>query len=573
MKNLLKYIRPYAGRMGLGLVIKFVGTIMDLFLPWILAYIIDSVIPRKDVSLVMWFGAIMVVCSLLAWACNVIPNRMASRVATRITRTLRHDLFAKVLGLSAMQADIYGSPSLISRLSTDTYNVHEMVAKMQRLGVRAPILLIGGIAVTLSLEPVLTLILIALMPIISGVVYYISRKGIPLYTAVQKKVDVLVRTVRSDIAGVRVIKALSKMDYEKERFAAVNKDVTEEEKHAARVMGVTNPLMNLFLNLGLTLVVLVGAWRVDGGLTEPGKIIAFLSYFTIILTAMLSITRMFVLLSKGIASARRVEEIMDIPDDRLRMEKAVREEAAHVVFDDVSFFYPHTTVGVQNVSFALKKGQTLGIIGSTGSGKTTLVKLLLRLYDVDSGSVRIGGVDVRSLPDDILYEQFGVVFQNDFILADTIRENISFGRDLDDEAVLRAAETARAMPIIAEHPEGLDYKLAIKGANISGGQKQRILIARALASRPAILILDDATSALDYRTDSQVRGGIARTLADTTTIIIAQRVGSIMHADHILVMEGGRVIGSGTHSHLVDSCEVYRDISRSQMGGLDEKRA
>ncbi|AEC02481.1 ABC transporter ATP-binding protein [Parasphaerochaeta coccoides] len=603
MRKLLAYIRPYAGKMSVVFIIKFIGTIMDLFLPWILAFIIDSVIPRKDVTLILWYGSAMVVCSFVAWTCNVIPNRKASWIATRITRSLRHDLFSRVLALSAAQADVYGSPSLISRVSSDTYNVHEMVAKMQRLGVRAPILLIGGMAITLSLEPVLTLILIALMPLIGIVVYAISRRGIPLYTVVQKKVDALVRAVRSDITGIRVIKALSKMEYEKERFSVVNKDVTDAERHAAHVMAVTNPLMNLFLNLGLTLVVLFGAWRVNDGLTEPGRIIAFLSYFTIILTAMLSITRMFVILSKGIASARRIEEIMDMEGERKQeksrtmntdggitkgmddaqmdngevySEKTLVEgsaEKAHVVFNDVSFFYPRTTAGVRNVSFALKKGQTLGIIGATGSGKSTVVKLLLRLYDVNSGSVRINGVDVRDIPDDVLYEQFGVVFQNDFILADTIRENISFGRDLDDQAILCAAEIAQATPIIAGHPEGLDYRLAIMGANISGGQKQRILIARALAAQPAILVMDDAMSALDYRTDALVRGGIARSLAETTTIIVAQRISSIMHADHILVMEDGQVIGSGTHGHLVATCEVYRDISSSQIGGQDEKRA
>lgn len=575
MKNLIYYLRPYFGRMGLGLIIKFVGTIMDLFLPWILAYIIDHVIPNRDISLILIYGGIMIACSIIAWVFNVVPNRMASRVAMETTRSMRHDLFSKIMHLSATKSDEYGTPSLISRLSTDTYNTHHMVGMIQRLGVRAPILLIGGIAVTLSLEPVLTLVLIALMPFITIAVYSISRKGIPLYTAVQKQVDILVRTVRSDIAGIRVIKALSKMDYERERFASVNQNVTDAEKRAARTMTTTNPLMNLLLNVGLTLVLVAGAWRVNSGLTAPGTIIAFLSYFTIILTAMLNITRIFVVVSKGIASAERIQTIMQTEDDRplLVHDQEAPATASHIVFDNVSFSYPHTSVGLRDISFSLEKGQTLGIIGATGSGKTTLIKLLLRLYDVDAGEIRIDGIPIRSIPDDVLYTQFGVVFQNDFILADTIKENISFGRDLGDHEVETAAAMAQAADFIAQRPGALADKLAIKGANISGGQKQRLLIARALASRPPILILDDAASALDYRTDARVRSEIQRNLKDTTTIIIAQRVSSIMHADHIMVMEGGRVIGSGTHAHLVESCDIYREISSSQMGGYHEKRA
>lgn len=301
MKKIFQYLRPYAGRMAGGLVIKFTGSIMDLFLPWILSYIIDVIVPLKNVQLVFLWGGVMVLCAVIALVANIIANRMASKVAQKTTQTLRHDLFAKISSLSCSQVDGFSIPSLESRLTSDTYNIHQMIGMMQRLGVRAPILLLGGIIVTLALEPVLALVLIATLPIIGFTIYIISKKGIPLYTRQQAGVDAMVRTVRENVSGIRVIKALSKTEYETGRFSGVNAELVRREKKAGVTMALTNPIMNLVLNTGLTLVIVVSAFRVNAGLTTPGTTLAFLTYFTIILNAMLSITRMFVMFSKGSA--------------------------------------------------------------------------------------------------------------------------------------------------------------------------------------------------------------------------------------------------------------------------------
>ncbi len=567
MSFFVRYLRPYFGQMCGGTIIKFIGTIMDLLLPWCLAHIVDDVIPMRNIGLIVFWGVLMTIFSVVAVLGNIIANRMASRVARNTTEAVRRDLFHKTMSLSCAQADRFTIPSLISRLTSDTYNVHSMVGMMQRMGIRAPILLLGGIAVTLTLEPVLALILIACLPLMALVIVTVSRKGIPLYTNLQRGVDKLVQTVRENVTGIRVIKALSKTDYEKRRFDAVNQDVVYRERKAGLTMAVTNPTMNLFLNLGMTLIILVGAYRVNGGVSQPGKIIAFMNYFTIILNAVLSINRMFVMCSKGIASAERIDEVLQTPADMPpRLSEPVADNA-HVVFDHVSFSYLKKEQNLTNITFSLKQGETLGIIGATGSGKSTIVNLLMRLYETDEGSIRIGGEDVNSIPPEVLHTKFGVAFQHDVLFADTIAENISFGRGLTEDQLRRAAADAQAAEFIDSLPDGLEHMLTIKGSNLSGGQKQRLLIARALAGKPEILILDDSSSALDYKTDAKLRAAIRAHFQGTTSIIIAQRISSILHADHILVLEDGRQIGYGTHQELLASCPVYREISESQMGG------
>lgn len=568
MKKIAAYLRPYLGRMSLGLLIKFIGTIMDLLLPWILATTIDHVVPTKSIPAILLWGGMMVVCSVVALVANIVANRMASRVARDTTRRIRHDLFDKIVRLSCRQVDGFSVPSLEARLTSDTYNIHQMIGMMQRLGVRAPILLLGGVLVTLTLEPVLTLVLLAVLPLIGFVIWRISKKGIPLYGELQKAVDRLIRSVREKASGIRVIKALSKEAYEKERFAAVNQEVVDRETHAAVTMAASNPLMNLFLNLGLTLVIVAGAYRVNDGLTQPGTIIAFLTYFTIILNAMLSITRMFVLYSKGSASAGRIAQVLDTPEDLLLLPEDRRETGAHIAFEHVSFSYNKNRNALTDIHFSLARGETLGIIGATGSGKSTLAALLMRLYDPDQGVIRINGINVASLPPEELHTRFGVVFQNDFLMEDTIAGNISFGRGLSEEDIAAAATYAQAESFIEELEDGYAHRLTARGTNLSGGQKQRVLIARALAARPEILILDDASSALDYRTDARLRRAVGEHFEQTTTIVVAQRVSSVRQADHILVLEEGRMLGFGTHEELMDSCASYREIAESQMGGM-----
>lgn len=566
-KVLIYYLKPYYLKMSCGFVIKFIGTIMDLCLPWILAYMIDTVIPLRDQTQIYLWGVVMIICSVLALTFNVIANRMASKVARDTTEAIRHDLFYKIMYLSNAQTDGFTKPSLISRLTTDTYNVHQMLGRIQRLGVRAPILVIGGVLVTLTLDPVLTLVLLSVMPVIVAITYFTSKKSIPMYTSLQEAVDRFVRLIREDCSGIRVIKALSKTEYEKRKYDAINQEVVQKEKKAGITMAVVNPSMNLFLNFGLVLVVIAGAYRVNRGDCEVGTILAFLTYFTIILNAMMNISKMFVVISKAVASADRIMEVVDAPEDMVEQVcRKLERDNSYIVFDHVTFSYKGKEPDLQDISFSLQKGETLGIIGATGAGKSTLAQLLLRFYDPNEGNIYIEGEDIRSIPYEKLREKFGVVFQNDTIFEDSIGENIRLGRNLTDENIQEAITYARAKEFVEEKTANHENLVNIRGANLSGGQKQRILIARALASHPDILILDDSSSALDYKTDAMLRKELREHFTDTTTVIIAQRISSLKHANHIMVLDEGRVIGYGTHEELMRDCEIYREIGQSQMG-------
>lgn len=571
MKRIItEYLKPYYGRMAFGVFFKFTGSIMDLIIPSILAYIIDKVIPLNQQLPIFYWGGVMVICAIIGMVFNIIANRMAARVASDATEVIRHDLFAKVMYFSNHQMDTLTKPSVISRLTSDTYIVHQMIIRVQRLGVRAPIMLVGGIIVTMTLDPVLATVLIGIMPIMAVMITLVSKKSMPLFAGLQQAFDGFVRVVREDINGIRVIKALSKTDYEKKRFDVINTDVVNREKKARMTVAVISPAMNICLNLGLVCVVVVGAYGVNNGTSEVGIILAFMTYFTIILHAVLAISKLFEMWPKATASADRIIQALDSVDTLAVQEVAEDDKTsktdAFVAFQNVTFSYNKEEPNLNNISFALAKGETLGIIGETGAGKTTLLNLLMRLYDADAGTITIAGRDVRSMDLRELHKAFGVAFQNDMIFEATIEENIDLGRNLSKEAIEKAIICAGAKEFVDQKAGKSGEQLTIKGANLSGGQKQRILIARALAAGPEILVLDDASSALDYKTDAAFRKAIKENFAETTIIIVAQRVSSIKHADHILVLENGQAIGFGKHKHLMKCCEVYREISHSQMG-------
>lgn len=570
MRMILQYLKPFYGRMSVGLTIKVFGTLIELALPYILSHILKEVVTKQDVGLIAFWGGIMIACAAFACVCNIFANRMAARVARNFSEQMRHDLFDRTMRLSAAQTDKFTIPSLESRITTDTYNVHHFVNMMQRMGVRAPILLIGGIAITLIMDSYLALAMLAILPFIFITVYFISKKGIPLYTKIQKSVDQMIRVVREDAQGIRVIKALSKTDYEHRRYDTVNRALVIDEKRAGVTMSIVNPAMTLLMNIGIVAVVALSASRVSNQQSAPETVIAFMQYFTLISMAMMSVTRIFVMYTKSSASARRIEEVINTAEDlTIQNENAYPNAAAsaHILFDRVCFSYGGIHNDLTNISFEIPHGGSLGIIGATGSGKSTIIKLLLRFYDADSGSIRIQGRDIRTIPREDFYSMFGTVMQNDFLYADTIEENIRFGRSLTHRQIVEAAKIAQADDFISAFPEQYEHMLSQKGTNISGGQKQRLLIARAVAANPEILVLDDSSSALDYKTDANLRGALSKTMKDTTVITVAQRVSSIKDCDVILVLDKGNIIGIGNHETLIQNCSEYREISESQMGG------
>ena len=554
--------------MLVGLSIKIAGTVVELLLPLILTHILEQVIVTESITDILGWGVIMILVAAAALACNIIANRMAARVTNDCSRRMRRELFGKMMRLSASDTDRVTVPSLEARITSDTYNVHSFVGMMQRMGVRAPILLVGGMSISFLLDAHLALVMLATLPFIFLTVFLISRRGVPLYSDVQSSVDRMVRVVREDVQGIRVIKALSKTDYEMDRYDSVNRTLSKKECRAGIIMGSVNPIMTMLMNLGIAGVVAVAAYRVAGGGSSAATVIAFMQYFTLISMAMMSLSRIFVMFTKCSASASRIKEIMDIEEGFSTLEDSKkRDTGCHIRFSGVSFSYLGRRRDLKDVSFSLPRGGRLGVIGATGSGKSTLTRLLMRFYDTSEGVIEISGRDLRSYTHEELTAMFGVCMQSDFLMADTIEENISFGRDLPHEEIVRAARIAQAEEFILSKEGGYSHVLAQKGADLSGGQRQRLLIARAIAGRPEILILDDSSSALDYKTDSELRLAIARELEGATVITVAQRVSSVKNCEIIILLDGGEVIGMGSHEELLSSSEEYREISRSQMGG------
>lgn len=557
----------------LTMVIKFIGTFLELLIPYVLEYIIDVVAPTKSLKMVLVWGGVMIVLAILCRLFNKTANQRAVTSASKNIYRLRQDLFEKTIYLSSDVIDHITLPSLISRLTSDSYNILSFMQSSQTLGVRAPILLLGGFIVTFSMDRGMAMILAVMAPLIIAIVVFISRKGIPLYTTVQKKLDEVVRIMRENISGIRVIKALGKEKRESQHFEMADKDMEKSEIKAGFTMALPTSIVKVFMNIGLVLVVIIGAVRVSEGTMKPGVILAFLSYFQMIMMGVLTLNRFFLMMSKANASSMRIKDTMDsISSLSITEEESGNEKAkeGYIVFDDVSFSYNGSSNAVSHISFSLERGKTLGIIGGTGSGKSTIINLMMRFYDPQKGNIFVDGKNIKSYELPSLRRHFGVVFQNDFIFHDTISSNIKMGRNISDEDMKKAAENAMAAEFIERYEEGYEHYSAIHGAAFSGGQKQRLLISRALSGDSPVIVLDDSSSALDYRTDSMVRKNILSNHKSSSLVIVAERVSAVMNADEILVLHNGEIIGRGRHDHLMESCDEYRDIYQTQMGEARE---
>ena len=573
MKFILSYMKKTWSFILLTMVIKFIGTFLELLIPYVLEYIIDVVAPTKSLKMVLVWGGVMIVLAILCRLFNKTANQRAVTSASKNIYRLRQDLFEKTIYLSSDVIDHITLPSLISRLTSDSYNILSFMQSSQTLGVRAPILLLGGFIVTFSMDRGMAMILAVMAPLIIAIVVFISRKGIPLYTTVQKKLDEVVRIMRENISGIRVIKALGKEKRESHHFEMADKDMEKSEIKAGFTMALPTSIVKVFMNIGLVLVVIIGAVRVSEGTMKPGVILAFLSYFQMIMMGVLTLNRFFLMMSKANASSMRIKDTMDsISSLSITEEESGNEKAkeGYIVFDDVSFSYNGSSNAVSHISFSLERGKTLGIIGGTGSGKSTIINLMMRFYDPQKGNIFVDGKNIKSYELPSLRRHFGVVFQNDFIFHDTISSNIKMGRNISDEDMKKAAENAMAAEFIERYEEGYEHYSAIHGAAFSGGQKQRLLISRALSGDSPVIVLDDSSSALDYHTDSMVRKNILSNHKSSSLVIVAERVSAVMNADEILVLHNGEIIGRGRHDHLMESCDEYRDIYQTQMGEARE---
>lgn len=571
MTFIFNLLKPYKIRLFFALLLKSIAALADLMIPFLIAYMIDTQIPalnNGDSLMPLYLnGALMVSIAFLGWVLNVIANRSSEYIASKAVETLRSDLFVSIEGLSAHDVDTFSKPSLISRMTTDTYNIYRAAAIIQRLGIRAPVLLIGGILLSFTFDAVLTLVMVFMLPFVSLIIYQASKKGIPLYKKNQFLMDQLIRKLREFITGARVVRALSMNDHEMAQFQHINQTSNESELYANKVMARVNPMMNIVMNIGLVVVLVIGAYRLSLGFTKIGAIMAFVTYFTIILNAMMGITRIFVLSSRAAASSERIEDVLtqDIEVQEGQELYQVNTKHPHIEFNNVSFSYLKKTNQLKNISFQLYKGQKLGIIGATGSGKSTIAKLLLRFYDADEGDIKIYGKDIKSYTLHSLRNQIGAVLQHDMIFNEDIAFNVSLHHHQKDvETSLFHAQAN----FVFDKEEGIDTTLTTSGTNISGGQKQRLLIARALYKNPDLLILDDASSALDYQTDQKLRKTLHDNYQETTMVIIAQRIASIKHCDLILYIDQGQIIDAGTHDELIAKHPSYQAIVQHQLGGV-----
>ncbi len=566
MKRILSYYKFYKFKLVLVIIVKIIGTALDLVIPFLLSFILDKILPNIDVNNylnIIYYGLLMILCSVLAFIFSFKANQIASYIGSKCAEILRNDLFKKIENLSLEQVDEISMPSLISRISTDTYNENQLYNMILRIGLRAPVLFFGGIIASLLLNVKLTLIMLVCIPIVFFIIFLIGKIGIPLFSSIQNSLDYLVQTLREDITGIRVIKALAKEDYERNRYDKVNKKVIEYEIKSAKVMNILNPLVTLIMNICLTLVVLFGAilFSKNNNDVTSGQIIAFLSYFNIILTSMVSMSRIFIIYSKAKASAERINYVFDLKTDDNNIKNDV---SSHFIeFRNVSFSYSKKELNLKNINFTIEENQSFGLIGATGSGKTTLLNLLLGFYNVDEGEIFFNYKNIKSYSKNDLLINFGIVFQNDLLFNMSIKDNVDFYRNLNNLDINKALYTAQAD---FAFKMGLDKIIDAKGNNLSGGQKQRLLIARALASSPKILILDDATSALDYKTDSLFRKSLKENYPNTSLIVVSQRISSLINLDKILIIDHGEIANYGKHEDLIKESKIYQEIYLSQMG-------
>lgn len=573
-KLLVEYVRPHRKLLAAVVIFQLAQSIASLYLPTLNADIIDHGVATGDIGYILSLGGVMLGITLLQIVCAVIAVYFAAKAAMGVGRDLRGAIFTRVGEFSEQEVTKFGAPSLITRSTNDVQQVQQLVLMSATMLVTAPMLSIGGVIMAVRQDAQLSWLIAVAVPVLLVAVALLTVRMVPLFQKMQKRIDTVNRVLREQLTGIRVVRAFVREDIESDRFARANEDVTDTALRAGRLMALAFPIVMLVLNVSSVAVIWFGAFRIEDGSMQVGTLIAFLSYLLQILMSVMMATFMAVMIPRAAVSGDRIAEV-------LRTESSVRpplhpvsttaaqdgRRRGELEMRDVGFAYPGADQPVlTGISFTAKTGQTTAIIGSTGSGKTTLVNLMPRLFDATTGSVRMNGVDVRELHPDLLWGHIGLVPQRPYLFSGTVRSNLLYGKpDATEDELWDALRIAQARDFVEEMDGGLDAPISQGGTNVSGGQRQRLAIARALVKRPELYIFDDSFSSLDTGTDARLRQALKRSTAGATLVIIAQRVSSIVDADQILVLDDGRIVGRGTHGELLETSETYREIVSSQL--------
>lgn len=572
MFKLFRFIKPYKKQVILGPIFKLLEAIFEISIPTIMILIVDKGIKIGSTSYILKIGGIMFLMATLGVISSFTCQYFASIASQGFGTILRDELFKKIGTLSYNELDEFGTASLINRVINDVNQLQLALAMFIRLAIRVPFLCIGGIIMVMFLDVKLSTIMYLSIPIFAFVLYMIMSKSLPLYKTVQKKLDKLALILRENLSGVRVVRAFSRMEYEKVRFESANEDQTNTSIKVGKISALMSPITSIIMNFSILFILWFGGIRVNNGAITTGKIIAYINYTTLILSALIIVANLIIIFTKAAASASRVNEIFDTNpsieyNDVLLRDRKLDENVSLIKFENVSFAYKNSKeYSINNASFEIESGQTVGIIGGTGSGKTTLINLIPRLYDVSEGKVLINGIDVREYSKEELGKKIWVVPQKAILFSGTVSENIRWGKEnASIEEIKKAAEISKAVEFIEKLPLKYETNISQGGVNLSGGQKQRLTIARALVGNPEILIMDDSLSALDYATDAALRSDLKKNTKGMTVIMVSQRVSTIKAADRIIVLDDGLISGVGTHEELISNCGVYKEICNSQL--------
>ncbi len=545
---------------------KSISASAGLFIPWAFAHIVEEIIPQNSQSEIAKWSFYMVGFAVISLILNLIVFHLNALFTVKLSKDIRIDVFTKSTSLDCNNMDKFGVSSITSRLTSDIMSVQLFAGKLMTKGVATITMFVGSIATASILDLKLALVMFICVPFIMVTVYFTMTIALKRFALTRKATDNLVKSIRENVMGIRVIKALSKFEYEEKRFDSINNELKNTNLSAGIVDVIGSPLMKLIINVGMVATLLLGAYYISEGTSSIPSLIAFMSYFTMVLTSLVGIGHMFTMYSKAGAAANRIEEVITAENHKFAEKQDLIHNNYNIEFVNVSFAYNDSGEILKNISFKVKKGETLGIIGVTGAGKSTIINLLLRLYEPTSGDIYIDGKHINNYSAESLYKMFGVVFQSDIIFSESVKDNIAFGRNIEEKEVRKAAQSAQAEPFINNINGNYDGLINIRGQNISGGEKQRLLISRALAANPEILVLDDSMSALDFKTDASLRRELTSNLKNSTKIFVSSRIASIMNAEQILVIDDGELIAKGRHDELYETCEIYSKISVLQLG-------